>query len=896
MRTDCRCLAILLLSFTVFTSATHCAILRAEVTAADLPLVPYPRSVSVATGEMSLTADSRIVVTDERLAPLADVLAAELLQVTGLQLPTAAATARPGDIVLAWREVSLDPGDDDYELTVDDRATVVGGSYRAVAHGTVTLLQALRADAGRATLPRLTVADGPKLPYCGAMLDLARKPYSIATLRQCVDVCRFHKIRYLQLHMTDENAWTFPSTAYPKLGSQNFAWAGGDAPRRYDVDELRALVAYADARGVTLVPEIEVPGHSGQLRGTLTDIFGYRDAAGQIAALGVINMVSDRALAALDVIMGEAADIFRSSPYIHIGCDEASLGGVEEMPEVLEYVARHKLPYPHAVFNSFVHRMHQIVTRHGKQMIVWEGAPLGPDPLPKDIIFMPWVGHSAVAAQLVREGYTLINAPWGVEKPYHDPYRVNAAQLAPGEPLLLGATSILWESPSDRAVPYLRFTGALRNEPTWNPQSGRDLPDFLRRLAVADARLDQLAHGFTFAADGLIDPVNNGNLLPMFGQNVKLSLAGATPADEVRYTLDGSEPSADSAPFTSPITLRRTTTVKARRFAPGAPPGELLTREYLRLPGLPHQAVAAAVTIEPEKPGYHGPGAAGLTDGFLAAGNDFAFPGWVGWANDGQPLSITLDLGRPTALRRVSPHFLRSAGGVFPPQQVAFSVSDDGETFRPVATVSGESGIRQRGWFTAELDDVMARYVRINPTPGGDWTFVDEVAVNADLPSPDFAHAAQGRPVTLAVDPVAYTAPGIAGLTDGHVCRVPNFLSLEWLGFDGRNLDATIDLGEMMPVETVGARFMQEVRGGIFIPGALEVYVSDDGQAFRQVAKVTRPVDSVGSYLQTLSADLADVRARYVRVVSEAGGQWTFVDEVFVNPATDEGAPAPAAE
>jgi hexosaminidase len=85
--------------------------------------------------------------------------------------------------------------------------------------------------------------------------------------------CRLCKIRYVVLHMSDENAWTFPSSKFPELGSQNFAWAGGEKPTVYPLDELKELVAFADARGVTLVPELEVPGHSGQLRGTLPEIF-----------------------------------------------------------------------------------------------------------------------------------------------------------------------------------------------------------------------------------------------------------------------------------------------------------------------------------------------------------------------------------------------------------------------------------------------------------------------------------------------------------------------------------------------------------------------------------------------------------------------------------------------
>src|SRR5262249_31936698 len=163
-----------------------------------------------------------------------------------------------------------------------------------------------------------------------------------------------------------------------------------------------------------------------------------------------------------------------SSPYIHIGADEASVGEVEGLPEVKAFLARHKLQSTGDVFNAFVNRMHGIVKKHGKQMIVWEGVPLGPVPPARDLMFMPWVGGGGSAAELVRRGYRVINPPWGTSKPYFDPYLVNGAQLKRGEPLLLGATALLWESPQEKAVPFLRHSGALRNDPTWNPDSGRD--------------------------------------------------------------------------------------------------------------------------------------------------------------------------------------------------------------------------------------------------------------------------------------------------------------------------------------------------------------------------------------------------------------------------------------
>jgi hexosaminidase len=852
-------------------------------------LVPYPKELRLEDGRLPLSTAARIVVVDDVLRPHADVLAAELALVAGLRLEVIGGPARAGDIVLKLSAADEVNPHESHVLEVADRAVVVGTTPAAVAQGTATLLQTLHVAGAEAALPRMRVADGPALPYCGAMLDLARKPYSIDTLQQCIEVCRFYKIRFLQLHMTDENAWTFPSTAFPELGSQNFAWAGGEAPRVYTREELTALVAYAEARGVTLVPEIELPGHSGQLRGTLPEVFGYTNAAGETVSLGVINLVSERSLAAVDQIIAEVAEVFAPSPYIHLGCDEVWLGGVEDMPEVQRYATDHRLPYPHAVFNRFVHHLHGCVARHGKRLIVWEGAPLDPDPLPRDTIFMPWVGHSAAATDLVRLGYDVINAPWGVERPYMDVYRVNQAQLDAGEPHLLGATSILWESPADRAVPYLRFTGALRNEPTYHPDSGRGLDDFLPRLQRIDARLDRLLCGVALDVAGTIDPRRHGTLDPMFSGTATVGLAEGLDPAGVRYTLDGSEPTLDSAAWGSPLKLERTTTLRVRRFDDaGEPVAAMLEKRFVRLAPLPHAAIDATISIDPERPGYYGPGPAGLVDGVLAATNDFSAPGWVGWENRGTPVTINLDLGREQELRQVVVHCLRSAGGVGLPQQVELTVSDDGIDYRDAGRTSGEEAAGERGWFVVEPASTSARYLRLTLTHGADWTFVDEIAVNPTLPPPAVNHAARGKAVELAHAPTSYTAPGTAGLTDGYTSDAANFLSLEWLGFEFQPLVATIDLGAVQPVHRVAARFLQEVRGGIYVPHALEVEVSDDGRAFRPAGSLNRQSNQEAQYIATLSVDLGETTARYVRVTARPSGQWLFVDEVLVDPQAAE--------
>jgi hypothetical protein len=219
---------------------------------------------------------------------------------------------------------------------------------------------------------------------------------------------------------------------------------------------------------------------------------------------------------------------------------------------------------------------------------------------------------------------------------------------------------------------------------------------------------------------------------------------------------------------------------------------------------------------------------------------------------------------------------------------VELAVSEDGKEFRTVVPVLEADGLRQRGWFTAEVEAVTARRVRVRVTPGGDWTLLDEVVVNPQPEAPQLRHAALGRPVTLAFQP-GYSAPGAQGLTDGFVTRSPNFLSPLWLGVEGKNFDATIDLGRVLEVREVGARFLQDVPLGIHVPASMDVLVSDDGKAFREVGTVPHVPDARPTYMKTLSVKLDGVTGRFVKVVAHTTGMWTFADEVFVNPEPSAG-------
>lgn len=843
-------------------------------------VVPWPRSITPAPGSLTLTKQTRLVVADSALAPLAKIVSDEMFLTVGLRPAVATGRTGPGDILLAY-----DPGlkSEDYKLTIGDKVTVVGANYNAVAMGTITVLQLMQAADQKVTLPRITVDDGPQMKFCGFSIHIAFKPFSIEGIKKRITWCRFNKVRYLMLCMAGDNGWVFPSTAYPKLGTANWAWAGGEKPTLFALQDLKDLVAFADARGVTLVPNISTSSHSDAMRIAMPDLFDLPDKPGGPAHLAIVNMTSDEAYKAIDTIIGEVCDVFKSSPYVHICCDEARLDVIDKMPHFQEYLRKHNMPDIYHLLAQHIRRVNESVTKRGKRALVWEPL-LGHGEIPKDIIAMPWVGDSKVADEYVKAGLEMISGPWGTAKPYHDVYNVNGAQLKRGEPLLLGASGLDWTGVDGEPGGAYMF-----NEPVYNPSANRGTADFIRRAVALDPIIDKMIYGLTFRVEGKLDPLVFNQTGAIFTDTMTLTLDSTYPAGQVRYTLDESEPKADSTPYTKPITIDKSATVKARWFGPdGQTSPNTFVKFYKKQPALKHDALGAAVTISPDNPGYYNGGPKSLTDGFMPATEGSGDVCFLGWLNT--PVTVTVDLGQAKEVRNICSYFLRGAGGINLPKSLAVELSDDGKTFRKAADITGEQGLRDRGWFVVTLSEPQsARYIRLTAQPGAEWMFLAEVAVNATVPGPALRHDALGKPVTLVNAPVtkespfAYATHGpVSFLTDGYQCDAPDWQTPEWLGFD-KDLDATIDLGKVMEIREVGVNFMQHIWAHIRVPERFDVLVSDDGKEFRNVATIAQKPSNDSQFCQTLVAKPEKVQARYVKVVCPLADKWLFLNEIFVN-------------
>ena len=383
----------------------------------------------------------------------------------------------------------------------------------------------------------------------------------------------------LSLRVTVETVSNKPEA---KVGFFSALKADG-AIIRYTLAELKDLVRFADERGVTIIPEFEMPGHSSQLSVAFTDVFC--DSQGC-----VINFLNPGAMPILTDLVNEMCDVFQSSPYFHMGSDECNWDLFEKRPNVVEdrKINKRGTSQQHG---WLINEINKVVKKRGKSLIVWEGFD-GPDAgVDKDVIVMEWDGRFFPPYDVAAAGYKMISVPWvpAIWATARECYEWNTWLLGsqdrtpdrfkrgtPEADLVIGGMMQLWECGGDSALPQLRSTAVPRHERIHSPDAGKTYEDFDRRFRSTDQILDLLVHKFVVRTDGLVnygDTVFKKSLVltvepspslknAVFRYTLENALDGKMPS----YPGDGKKPGPDSPVYTAPIRITESTQFNVQAF------------------------------------------------------------------------------------------------------------------------------------------------------------------------------------------------------------------------------------------------------------------------------------------------------------------------------------------
>lgn len=651
----------------------------------DLAIVPRPVSFRMSVGTYTLPAILSVSSAPADWQPHVGVLADAVERLTAGRHQIRLQKADPASLVLQ-RDESL-PAEAS-RLTVTDKGIrIAASSLKGLAHGTATLLQLIGTHDG--SLPHMTVEDAPQVAYRNFMIDMGRNPHSVALLKETIDLLWFYKVDSVHLHLTDDQRFAFPSTAFPKLSDGLIS-----------VDEFRELEAYAVARGVTIIPELEVPGHSGILRSRYPDVFGKGPA--DLAT-------SETALRGIKTLLDEMMDVFASSPYIHIGGDEAF--GVPEEPQ-----------------RDLINKLHAYLKSKGRQTMVWEGPRpgRGENKVHEDVIHVNWRTINYPADQMLKDGYRVVNAAWDplyivdhyprinftMTSPQHIYETLTLTRFKHVNPGIRTYATPIDVDPTERLIGFCmpwwegRETNFLaQNVPrlipfaeiAWNPAGTRNYSEFSPRAARTEDVRRAAFYPVTIDASDLVVPADG-----VFHGRTNVTLSTGRDDGQIRYTLDGSQPTATSAVYQQPLTLTKSATVRAALFVDGKSVGHGSRLNLTCVEPIENLALGKPVTSSRSS----GPpfSVERVTDG----GTDF-LDFYLGYPADPDPVLMTIDLEQPQQIARVVVHAYAVSNSF---EKYTVEVSTDGRTFDEVASRQQRPDKEQRV-MEHSFAPRNARYVRI---------------------------------------------------------------------------------------------------------------------------------------------------------------------------------------
>ncbi len=582
---------------------------HASAVAPSPSVIPNPAAMTSQQGEFKLTATTSIVVpANDRQAKRVAQYFSDLVQRTrGVRIPVRTGQPSDGNINFL-REVDGKFGKEAYRLDASAaRVTISARTANGLFYGGTTLWQLLSSSpaADALVVPAVKIADAPRFAWRGVMLDSARHFQSPEFIRNYIDWMALHKLNILHWHLTDDQAWRLEIRKYPALTSiGGFRVPAGPAaqadidtatgkPRQYGgfytQQTVREIVAFAADRGVTIVPEIEMPGHA-----TVT-LVAYPKLGAAInpplvvpADWGIYENVynaEDPTFAFLENVLKEVMTLFPGK-YIHVGGDEVAKTQWKESPQVQARMLALGITEPAALQVYFTQRIGRFLQKNGRRLVGWDEI-LEPG-LPPSSVVMSWRGVEG-ALNAATKGFDTILSPWPTL--YFDNRQSSASDEPPGrgrvistedvyrfEPMpekltpeqqrhVIGLQGNVWTEHirTEERVGAMTFPRAAAiAELGWSAPERRDWPDFVKRLATQFGRYDALKIPYADSAFA----VQANTFYTTVQANV--TLTNQTSFGDIRYTLDGREPTPQSPRYQGPLTVSLPGALRAATFVDDA--------------------------------------------------------------------------------------------------------------------------------------------------------------------------------------------------------------------------------------------------------------------------------------------------------------------------------------
>lgn len=623
------CIALILL-------ATALPVVAAGAGNTSAPdLIPMPASMQVQGGRYLAGKSVRVNAWngDTELTELGELGAQILTDAWGLPLaPPPAATHGHAELTLRLQpDANANTRSEAYTLQVDDTGIAISAPNTAGLFLGLQTLRQLLAQPTKGQPPgidHVLINDSPRFSWRGLHLDVGRHMFPVEHIKRQLDLMARYKFNVLHWHLTDDQGWRLQIQRYPRLTDIS-AWRKRtplyqrDGSITYDdsryggfytQDEARDIVAYAKKLHITVVPEIEMPGHAVAALAAYPELGCTAGPFEVWTNWGVSDEVfcpSEKTFTFLQNVLDEVMAIFPSQ-YIHAGGDEAPTVRWQQSTLAQQIIRREGLTDEHALQGWFMRRIEKYLQQHGRRMLAWDEMLAG-NPAPSTTI-MAW-RSSDEGAKAARLGHDVVMTPTSYsyfdycqsrspDEPYCPGYlpiekvydfEPVPAQLSPAQARhVLGGQANLWTEHirTPQAAEYMLWPRALAmSEVLWSPARNRNWQGFLQRLGPQLAELGRLKVNYRVPEVVGID----GDVLSL-GKQATIALHSPLADARIVYTIDGSQPDADSPRYNAPVILtlgKAPAVISARLLTADGRLGPVMRARYARTTLQPPQHHAA---------------------------------------------------------------------------------------------------------------------------------------------------------------------------------------------------------------------------------------------------------------------------------------------------------------
>lgn len=570
-------------------------------------IIPVPSELKIGDGKFILGNDTRFYVDNPEAQSVCDLFKVRLQTSTGYAFQQSDAPGKGCiELFIAPDKVKEQEG---YSLEVTaDNIKVYAATPQGIFYGLTTLMQLLPAEIESPelikgviwSLPAVSITDSPRFPYRGLMVDVARHFTTVEGIKRHIDMLASFKMNRLHLHLTDFQGWRVEIKKYPKLtsvGATRIDEYGNTYSGYYTQDQIREIVAYAAERFVTIIPEIDVPGHSLAAIAAYPELSCTGEQYDVMSRWGPFPVVfcpgKEDMFEFLDNVFAELAPLFPSE-YFHIGGDECPKEVWKTCKACQQRIDKEHLrndpkhPAEHRLQSYAITRCEQLLKKYGKKMIGWDEILEGG--LAPDATVMSWRGEKGGIAAALMDHQVIMtpgsgglyldhyqgdpladNFAWGAYAPISKTYAYDPVPdtltTMDKEDFILGVQGNSWSECmyTEQIVEYQTYPRTLAvAEVGWSKPEKKNFEDFSRRLNRAAVLMDM--HGVNYHIPMPEQPGGSFSYLA-FIDSLKVEFTSTRPVRMV-YTLDGSTPDTSSETYSSPFTFTESATINIRSVLP----------------------------------------------------------------------------------------------------------------------------------------------------------------------------------------------------------------------------------------------------------------------------------------------------------------------------------------